>query len=50
MYRNDLLDTSRKVSVKIVGQEIEEVLRQLLTGTSIMYEIKGRQIALKRKV
>ena len=47
MYRNDLLDTSRKVSVKIVGQEIEEVLRQLLTGTSIMYEIKGRQIALK---
>ena len=49
MYRNDLLDTSRKVSVKIVGQEIEEVLRQLLTGTSIMYEIKGRQIALKKK-
>ena len=26
MYRNDLLDTSRKVSVKIVGQEIEEVI------------------------
>ncbi len=50
MYRNDLLDTSRKVSVKVTGKGIEEVLRQLLTGTSITYEINDRQIILKKRV
>ena len=39
MYRTDLLDTSKKVSVKVEKQSIEQILEQVLKGTSVVYEI-----------
>lgn len=49
MYRTDLLDTSKKVSVKVEKQSIEQILEQVLKGTSIVYEINDRQIVLKKR-
>ena len=48
MYRTDLLDTSKKVSVKVEKQSIEQILEQVLKGTSVVYEINDRQIVLKK--
>lgn len=48
MYRTDLLDTSKKVSVKVEKQSIEQILEQVLKGTSVVYEINDRQILLKK--
>lgn len=49
MYRSDLLDTSKKVSVEVEQQTIEQILDHLLKGTSVTYEINDRQILLKKK-
>lgn len=49
MYRTDLLDTSKKVSVKVNRQGVEQILEQVLEGTDITYEINDRQIILKEK-
>lgn len=49
MYRTDLLDTSKKVSVKVEKQSIEQILEQVLKGTSVVYEINDRQIVLKKR-
>lgn len=48
MYRTDLLDTSKKVSVKVEKQSIEQILEQVLKGTSVVYEINDRQIVLEK--
>ena len=48
MYRTDLLDTSKKVSVKVEGQTVEKILEQVLEGTPVVYEINDRQIILKK--
>ena len=48
MYRTDLLDTSKKVSVKVEKQSVEQILVQVLKGTAITYEINDRQIILKK--
>lgn len=48
MYRADLLDTSKKVSVKVEKQTIEQILEQVLKGIPVVYEINDRQILLKK--
>ncbi|WP_444105768.1 TonB-dependent receptor [Bacteroides sp.] len=48
MYRADLLDTSKKVSVKVEKQAIEQILEQVLKGIPVVYEINDRQILLKK--
>lgn len=49
MYRSDLLDTSKKVSIEVKQQTIEQILDHLLKGMSVTYEINDRQILLKKK-
>lgn len=49
MYRSDLIDTSRKVSIKACEQPIGEVLEQMLKGTEVTYEINDRQILLSKR-
>ncbi|MCE2616076.1 TonB-dependent receptor [Phocaeicola oris] len=48
MYRNDLLDTSKKISVKAKRESIEQVLNEILSGSSVIYRIDDRQITLMR--
>ena len=48
MYRSDLLDTSKKVSIDADRQSVSQILDQVLEGTSVTYEIKDRQIVLKK--
>ena len=47
MYRSDLLDTSKKVSVSVDKQSVSQILDQILAGTAVTYEINDRQILLK---
>lgn len=48
MYRADLLDTSKKVSVKVEKQSIEQILEQVLKEMPVVYEVNDRQILLKK--
>lgn len=48
MYRSDLLDTSKKVSVNADKQSVSQILDQILAGTNMAYEINDRQILLKK--
>ena len=48
MYRSDLLDTSKKVSVNADKQSVSQILDQILAGTNVAYEINDRQILLKK--
>lgn len=48
MYRTDLLDTSKKVSVTVNGQTVSQILDQVLKGMPVTYEIDDRQIVLKK--
>lgn len=48
MYRTDLLDTSKKVSVNVDQQSIEKILDIVLRGTDVAYEVNDRQILLKK--
>lgn len=47
MYRSDLFDTSKKVSIDANKQSVSQILDQILEGTAIAYEINDRQIVLK---
>lgn len=38
MYRSDLLDTSKKVSVSVDKQSVSQILDQILEGTAVTYE------------
>lgn len=48
MYRSDLLDTSKKVSLNADRQSVSQILDQILEGTAMTYEINDRQILLKK--
>lgn len=48
MYRKDLLDTSKKVSVKADHLTIDKVLDLILKDEGVSYEINNRQILLKK--
>ena len=50
MYRSDLLDTSKKVSVDADKKSVSQILDQILEGTAVTYEINDRQIVLKKDV
>lgn len=50
MYRADLFDVSKKVSVKADKMEVAQILDQILAGTGVTYEINDRQILLKKDV
>ena len=47
MYRSDLLDTSKRVSVDADKKSVSQILDQILEGTAVTYEINDRQIVLK---
>lgn len=49
MYRNDLFDAKKKVSVKVQSQSVDKVLDQVLSGTAVKYEINDRQVILKKE-
>lgn len=48
MYRSDLLDTSKRVSVDADKKSVSQILDQILEGTAVTYEINDRQIVLKK--
>lgn len=48
MYRSDLLDTSKKVSVNADKQSVSQILDQILAGTNVAYEINDRQIIMRQ--
>ena len=49
MYRADLFDADKKVSVKADKMDVAQILEQILAGTGVTYEINDRQITLKGK-
>lgn len=48
-YYADVLDDSKKVSIKVIDLPINEVLNKLFGNMPVSYEIKDRQILLKKK-
>lgn len=48
-YYKDVFDDSQSVSVKVSNLPVKEVLDELFKKVSVSYEIKDRQILLKRK-
>lgn len=50
LYRKDILDTQKKVSLKVEDASIEEILDKALAGTKVSYKIDGKQITLSEKV
>ncbi len=46
MYRKDILDTQKKVSLKVENATIEEILGKILSGTNVSYKINGKQVTL----
>lgn len=49
MYRKDLFDATKKMSIKVENLTIEQVLDKVLAGTSITYKINDRQVVLLSK-
>lgn len=47
-YYNKVIDTNKRVSLSVKNKPINFILDQLFKGTDIQYEIKDRQISLKR--
>lgn len=48
-YYNEAIDTNRKVSLNLKDQPITTILDHLFKNLDIQYEIKDRQISLKKK-
>lgn len=46
VYSKGDIDTGKKVSVK--AQQLDEAIRQILDGQNVTYEIKGKNIIIKR--
>jgi len=49
VFSEQIVDINRKVTVNINSVELKEVLRQLLTGTNIDFEIKNNKLYLVEK-
>lgn len=49
MYKTNLLDLSKKISIDAQNKSIEWILNQLLSGTDVIYKINDRQIMLMNK-
>lgn len=50
MYRSDLTEISKKISVKANAENIISILNRILDNTSLTYEINDRQIIIKRSI
>lgn len=48
-YYNKAIDTKRNVSLSVKNKPITVILDQLFKGTDVQYEIKDRQISLKKE-
>ncbi|MCS2585281.1 carboxypeptidase-like regulatory domain-containing protein [Bacteroides sp. BFG-551] len=48
-YYADVFDDSKKTSIRVIDLPVDEILNKLFDGTSVSYEIKDRQILLKKK-
>jgi TonB-dependent starch-binding outer membrane protein SusC len=46
MYDNSKVDVTSKVSVKVVNQTIDDILKQVFAGTGVNYEVIDRHIIL----
>lgn len=46
-YNRNLVDISRKISVVVNNENINEVLHKIFAGTNVQYSISGDQIVLK---
>lgn len=46
LYNEKLIDVTRKVSIEAKDEKIEEVLKNLFTGTDVEYSINDRKIIL----
>jgi TonB-dependent receptor-like protein len=47
-YKNDEINPGQKVTIKIVQKSVLVILEQLFKNNALVYEIKGRQIIIKR--
>lgn len=47
VFSSEDVDTKKKVSVDADDQKVEEVVRQILDGQSVTYEIKGKNIVVQ---
>ena len=48
-YYADVFDDSKKTSIRVIDLPVDEILNKLFDGTSVSYEIKDRQILLKKE-
>lgn len=46
MYNGKLVDVERKVNVNVESKDINDVLKEIFSGTNVKYEIDNRQILL----
>lgn len=49
VFSEQLVNLNRKVSIKVNSIEVEDALKQLLTGTNLSYEIKNNKLYLVEK-
>lgn len=47
VFSSEDVDTKKKISVDADNQEVGEVVRQILNGQSVTYEIKGKTIVVR---
>lgn len=45
-YKDNHIDTNRKVSVNMTNRKVEDILSQVLQGTNLRYDILNRQIII----
>lgn len=48
VYKSGLFDGDRRVSVDATDRPLDEVLRQLFAGTGVEWDVRNRQIALRK--
>lgn len=48
-YKNDGINLDRMISIKIVQKPVPVILDQLFEGSDVVYDIKGKQIIIKKK-
>ena len=48
VYSVDDLDTQKHISVSVQDKKIDEAIKQILNGQNLSYEIKGKNIIVKR--
>ena len=49
VYEVNDIDTQRKISVKTTNKSIEDVVKQVLSGQNVEFEIIGKNVVIKKK-